>query len=1060
MSQLMNYVSGVSPALSVGGWVRVGHNSGNTNQDAVWSFTVGDASMASINSVRILYYWNNTEAGTGWSGAANYICAIADANHVGIKANGVSLVGTTGSGYVDIDGLSLTPGATYYVHWNQNGTELSTMKAFQNGNQSVEVLSYTKGNTAPYWTSGAYCSIDGNSGAGIIPSTQEFVSFSWGGGADADGNTLYYDVYRVSNAGNVKLASSTTETSWTDNVLSGTEGTTYRYDIYLLDGVAFGSNNPVRSGTIAKNTKPTWNAQNVHVDGSGAPTFTPENNRFLGVSWSTANANDGAQPIYYDCYRIKPDVVLLASSITTTGIIDNIGLGNQGVEYQYRVFAHDGMEYAAVAIDSPIVTKNAMTAATLISTSQIMFDSTAIAFTWNVATNTNGNTTFTYKLSSPDITIYNAGVAVTSPYNMPVYKTGTAPSTPYVKFSDIKAKFASTSYAGSITFKLTTFNAYDSSKSTTKSIMVDLRTNPVGLGTPTTSGTYTISGTAYYIPMKKPVTINWTAATDPLGGAIVYDVLVSHNNGASYTTFKTGIAANSTTYSTNVPQVNNCLFKVIAKSARGESVTSAASTSIALYSYDGISASIYLNSRLTAEAIVSASIDIVTTIPALALSSLTYTGVSGTPIAITPVTLNPSIIETIAADDNYTFTYTIQDYAGAAIGLAAETISISVPKYVPILSIRENGVHINTANNGYGSALEVGGNVWISPDANGNNSLIVDGMVANTDGTYMLAEDGNIITKASISLTTNNTAIFGKDTGGTMRNVVGITNGNDVIFGSTALKSTFYTNGELKHYNGSATYNIWTAGNDGTGSGLDADLLDGIHLNQIFSALNPINTVDATISRDVSRYISTVQNGSGNTGFPTTYGQTWLFTGGSYGRDFSLYKDANSNNLYSGTTKSDSSKIENWDRIITQSALGSDINPFYSTGSWTPTFTGATVAGTNTYSAQTGSYVKIGKQVTVYGTLILTAKDAAMSGAVRITGLPFARNTALGYNGINIGYYNLIALGTGKTQLTGLIVGDYIGLYDNGSNINSSTVQATALVNTSRIYFSGTYETV
>jgi hypothetical protein len=31
---------------------------------------------------------------------------------------------------------------------------------------------------------------------------------------------------------------------------------------------------------------------------------------------------------------------------------------------------------------------------------------------------------------------------------------------------------------------------------------------------------------------------------------------------------------------------------------------------------------------------------------------------------------------------------------------------------------------------------------------------------------------------------------------------------------------------------------VWHAGNDGSGSGLDADLLDGVHLNAIFTELN------------------------------------------------------------------------------------------------------------------------------------------------------------------------------------------------------------------------------
>jgi hypothetical protein len=60
----------------------------------------------------------------------------------------------------------------------------------------------------------------------------------------------------------------------------------------------------------------------------------------------------------------------------------------------------------------------------------------------------------------------------------------------------------------------------------------------------------------------------------------------------------------------------------------------------------------------------------------------------------------------------------------------------------------------------------------------------------------------------------------------------------------------------------------------------------------------------------------------------------------------------------------------------------------YETGSWEPRLEGGTVAGNHTYTAS-GRYVKINNKVTVYGSVELTSKDVAMTGAARITGLPF-----------------------------------------------------------------------
>lgn len=62
----------------------------------------------------------------------------------------------------------------------------------------------------------------------------------------------------------------------------------------------------------------------------------------------------------------------------------------------------------------------------------------------------------------------------------------------------------------------------------------------------------------------------------------------------------------------------------------------------------------------------------------------------------------------------------------------------------------------------------------------------------------------------------------------------------------------------------------------------------------------------------------------------------------------------------------------------------------YKEGSWTPVLVGSTTPGSHTYSTQTGSYVRIGKICFARFSFTVSSKDAAMSGSIRITGLPFA----------------------------------------------------------------------
>lgn len=85
-------------------------------------------------------------------------------------------------------------------------------------------------------------------------------------------------------------------------------------------------------------------------------------------------------------------------------------------------------------------------------------------------------------------------------------------------------------------------------------------------------------------------------------------------------------------------------------------------------------------------------------------------------------------------------------------------------------------------------------------------------------------------------------------------------------------------------------------------------------------------------------------------------------------------------------------------------AAGANVLDDYEEGAWTPALVGATSAGTQTYSSQTGVYVKIGRYVFLVGNLALTAKT--LTGVVRLSGLPFvAASDALMNGGIAMGYF-------------------------------------------------------
>jgi len=66
---------------------------------------------------------------------------------------------------------------------------------------------------------------------------------------------------------------------------------------------------------------------------------------------------------------------------------------------------------------------------------------------------------------------------------------------------------------------------------------------------------------------------------------------------------------------------------------------------------------------------------------------------------------------------------------------------------------------------------------------------------------------------------------------------------------------------------------------------------------------------------------------------------------------------------------------------------GSALNK-YVTGSWTPVLIGGSTAGTQSYDAQAGEYIQIGRMVIAAFTCVLSAHDSATNGVIAIAGHP------------------------------------------------------------------------
>jgi len=106
----------------------------------------------------------------------------------------------------------------------------------------------------------------------------------------------------------------------------------------------------------------------------------------------------------------------------------------------------------------------------------------------------------------------------------------------------------------------------------------------------------------------------------------------------------------------------------------------------------------------------------------------------------------------------------------------------------------------------------------------------------------------------------------------------------------------------------------------------------------------------------------------------------------------------------------------------------------YEYGTWTPTVTGSTIAGSSTYVIQTGGYVKIGKQV-IAQCFVQLGSSHSGTGAMKIS-LPFtSAGTSSSYGGATVSYKtNWVSNGPDFMQIQQSAAFGYLR-YDNNTTI-------------------------
>ena len=348
--------------------------------------------------------------------------------------------------------------------------------------------------------------------------------------------------------------------------------------------------------------------------------------------------------------------------------------------------------------------KNTFTGYSLSSSSSINKSTTSITFSYTGAKNTNGSTTFSTKLTCDKVFVYN-GTA--SPKTLTIYKSGSTPTGCYIRYEDIKDEFESSDYKGSLTFTLTTTNAYGSSKTSSDVTAVNLQSSPtapssVSVSTSTSESTMykTFLGKSYYIPSgTNRARVKWGSSTGGLGESIKYNVYVSYNNGSSWSTLATDLTG--TSYDHYAPAWStskSVRYKVRAKS----------SINSGLYAEKSMTSSItmhYYNKPTVGVSAITRGTDRITVSVSVNTNSSIDIPVSGTmKIKKKPEGYTVGATKTVTdTHTSYTMTgltesatYTLEISYNDASGLSSQqTYNANVTAFLPVVLINKYGIGVN-----------------------------------------------------------------------------------------------------------------------------------------------------------------------------------------------------------------------------------------------------------------------------------------------------------------------------------------------------------------------------
>lgn len=557
---------------------------------------------------------------------------------------------------------------------------------------------------------------------------------------------------------------------------------TIRPDFASQDGLVDSGTRSLALGRYE--TVPSWTAgSTVTVSPNG---IIPENTTTVTISWPAATDAE-YDTVYYTVKRYVNGSYdrVVANNTTALSVVDYIGEGNQGTQYDYYVTVSDGMLTGATLIGGG-PTKNLLSISSASVSKAIQYTTTSIAVSFSGATNTHTNKAFTYKLTCNDgfVPIYNSAKLSNANFSFGIIRTGeTVPTTyPYVKFEDLKALVKDTKYQGTIKLTITATNAFGTPISYSFAVNLDLRYTATYNGTVTIANGIKISRTEpmlgvvetyTLLPALKPVYISWSALTDPLGDTPMYDIYRDLGKGDEYVATVADLNYTDTftlNYDTSIR------YHIVAKTTYSSYDIYSATKNI--YAYKSPLLTITKYNKSMTDFSISWNMQCSTTPEKDSrgydaynyIYSMKYRINGGAWVSWANNADGRSYMPSYTVTQNQsaaiacTIEVVIQDYISYSLGLPVITAIVTMPAINTPLSVRELGVGIYTIPDGsykfsVGVNSKIDGSLLVTGAVTMNNSLSANGLTLGAGGATI--NNGNVTVGGNITAYATATTIGG-----------------------------------------------------------------------------------------------------------------------------------------------------------------------------------------------------------------------------------------------------------------------------------------------------------